>query len=71
MVLTAVLLAVFGPTASLEHPPAINYRSIGINTSILYDTGGASVSGGSSVVHFTGARLPTNIGRGDRLILDP
>lgn len=70
IVLATVLLAVMGPTAWVEHPATIHYRSIGIHIGNLYDTGSASVTGGTSVVLFTGVRLPTNIGRGDRLTLE-
>jgi hypothetical protein len=62
--MTAVVLAAL--TAAI---PAlgvtINYRSIGTDSGVLYSTGTASISSGSSVVTFTGATLPADIGPGD------
>jgi outer membrane protein assembly factor BamB len=46
-----------------------NYRSIGTNPGVLYATGTASVAMGSSVVTFSGAVLPVNVGVGDRLTM--
>ncbi|QQR88576.1 MAG: hypothetical protein IPJ88_09930 [Myxococcales bacterium] len=50
----------------------INYFSIGRNSGTLYAIGTASVTAGSNAVSFAaGASLPLNVGRGDRLVLDP
>ncbi len=50
----------------------INYRSIGANSGILYNSGDAQLPIGTTVVAFGGvADLPTTIGRGDELILNP
>ena len=49
--------------------PTINFRSIGIDTNPLANTGTASVALNDTVVTFSVA-LPTNIGRGDRIWLD-
>lgn len=55
--------------------PTINYRSIGTAAGILYNTGTATVDAGAvtpaTITFGGGASLPTNVGRGDRLILDP
>jgi hypothetical protein len=59
------------------HTPtmAINYRSIGTNSGILYNTGNASINSGSTVVTFGGgASLPEPtavgaVGQGDKLII--
>jgi len=48
---------------------ATNYRSIGTNAAILYQTGTASITSGTSVVSFSGASLPTNVGIGDKLTI--
>jgi len=48
---------------------AVNYRSIGINPGILV-LGTATVSSGSTTVTFGGS-LPSNVGVGDQLRLDP
>jgi hypothetical protein len=56
--------------ASSAWGQTVNYRSIGTNVGILYDTGTASVSVGSSTVTFAGgATLPANVGQGDRLVV--
>ncbi|MHC4209229.1 MAG: LamG domain-containing protein, partial [Planctomycetota bacterium] len=48
----------------------VNYRSIGTNAGIIYQTGVASISAGAFVVTFGGgASLPTNIGQGDELVI--
>ena len=53
----------------------VNYRSIGTDTGILYDTGTASISSGSTIVTFTdGASLPEPtavgaVGPGDELVV--
>jgi hypothetical protein len=46
--------------------PTTYYRSIGMDTGILADTGTATTTAGSSVVTFSDT-LPTNIGLGDKL----
>ncbi|MHC4429363.1 MAG: DUF2341 domain-containing protein, partial [Planctomycetota bacterium] len=48
----------------------VNYRSIGTNTAVLYQTGDATISAGATVVTFGGgASLPANIGQGDELVI--
>jgi hypothetical protein len=48
-----------------------NYRSIGTNTDMLYYTGSASIEAGSATVDFgPDAGLPSNIGQGDRIIIN-
>ena len=65
-----LLVIVLFPTFSYSQ--TINYRSIGTNSATLYNTGNASVTTGTTVVTFAGgASLPTNIGQGDLLTLDP
>ena len=50
----------------------INYRSIGGPSFVPYATGLAAIDIATSTVNFSGgANLPTNIGLGDELILDP
>ena len=55
--------------------PSVNYRSIGTNISILYQSGTASISAGSNVVTFGGgASLPVPtasgaVGQGDKLVI--
>lgn len=52
--------------------PIIHARSIGTNTGILYDVGTASIVAGDTLLTLGhGAELPINIGRGDKLTLDP
>ncbi|MHC4210820.1 MAG: right-handed parallel beta-helix repeat-containing protein, partial [Planctomycetota bacterium] len=49
---------------------AVNYRSVGTDSSVIYQTGDASISAGATVVTFGGgASLPTNIGQGDELVI--
>ena len=49
---------------------ATNYRSIGTNSGVLYNTGTASVGLGSTIVTFSGgATLPVNVGVGDELTI--
>ncbi|MCI0401405.1 MAG: DUF2341 domain-containing protein [Gammaproteobacteria bacterium] len=48
---------------------AANFRSIGINSGILYQIGTATINAGGSTVTFAGATLPTNIGLGDKLVI--
>jgi hypothetical protein len=49
---------------------AANFRSVGTNSSVIYQTGDASISAGGTVVTFGGgADLPTNIGLGDVLVI--
>jgi hypothetical protein len=48
----------------------VNYRSIGTNTGVIYQTGDATISAGATVVTFgSGASLPANIGQGDELVI--
>ena len=55
--------------------PSINYRSIGTNSSVLYQAGNASVLAGSNAVTFGGgASLPVPtaigaVGQGDKLVI--
>jgi hypothetical protein len=45
-----------------------NYRSIGMDSSVLYSTGRASITAGSRIMDFSdGASLPDNVGLGDRI----
>ncbi|MCH8094369.1 MAG: right-handed parallel beta-helix repeat-containing protein [Chloroflexi bacterium] len=47
---------------------SVNYRSIGTNAAILYQTGTATINSGSSTVTFGGSpTLPNDIGIGDEL----
>jgi len=48
----------------------INYRSIGTQTDVLFNTGTASVDMGQVVVTFAGSGLPETIGRGDEIVID-
>ena len=48
---------------------ATNYRSIGTNPGVLYSTGTASIGVGSTLVTFSGAAVPVNVGVGDELII--
>jgi len=57
------------PAASCS--PAVNYRSIGTETNPLANTGTISVGADSTIVTFTGVTLPTNLGLGDSIVLDP
>ena len=47
-----------------------NYRSIGTTTGTIYSAGTATIGVGGSVVTFTGATLPANIGAGDKLMIN-
>ncbi|MBL8026853.1 MAG: hypothetical protein JNL74_10610, partial [Fibrobacteres bacterium] len=47
-----------------------NSYSIGTNSGNIYNTGTVTASPRSTTINFTGATLPTNIGEGDRLIID-
>ncbi|NIS80820.1 MAG: hypothetical protein GTO14_11555, partial [Anaerolineales bacterium] len=63
-------------TTTLVGTPT-NYRSIGTNSGILYNTGNASIDDGTTTVTFgNGASLPVPtavgaVGQGDKLVLDP
>ncbi len=47
-----------------------NYRSVGTNAAVLYSTGTASITSGTSTVTFGGgASLPANVGQGDLLTI--
>jgi hypothetical protein len=49
----------------------VNYRSIGTDTGVIYQTGDATISAGGTVVTFGGgASLPANIGQGDELVIN-
>ena len=59
----------FGP-ASAPPQAVVNYRSIGTDTGTVYSTGNATVATGSSTVTFaSGASLPANVGKGDKLTI--
>ena len=72
---TIALLLLFGgflflPAEVLAQ--TTNYRSVGTNSSTLYAMDTASISSGASTVTFAGgANLPTNIGQGDKITLNP
>jgi hypothetical protein len=59
-----------GADESSGSPYTTNYRSIGTNAAVLYQTGTASINQGSSTVTFGGATLPTSIGLGDELTIN-
>ena len=63
-------VALFHHGQSLPQP-TVNHRSIGIRTGALYETGTATVAANSIRVTFADAELPPNLGRGDRIILNP
>jgi hypothetical protein len=68
--LSACLAVATVLAASAAGGQTVNYRSIGTDAGILYDTGTASVSVGSSVATFAGgATLPANVGQGDKLVV--
>jgi photosystem II stability/assembly factor-like uncharacterized protein len=56
-------------TYDLPAGTVVNYRSIGTDGGILYQTGTASITNGSSTVDFSGAWLPVDIGQGDKLTI--
>jgi hypothetical protein len=67
---TATSTATPTSTATSAASPGTHYRSIGINPGILYSTGNASISAGTTTVTFSGgASLPTNVGVGDQLVI--
>jgi hypothetical protein len=67
--LTCLPLCILVATAAAQGQ-TVNFRSIGTDTGILYSTGTASISSGTSVVTFGGgADLPTNVGAGDKLVV--
>ncbi|MGB5998909.1 MAG: hypothetical protein WBI00_00350, partial [Thermoanaerobaculia bacterium] len=69
--LGALLLVVSSPLLA-QSGPTVNYRSIGINPNVLHHTGTAIVDAGSTTVTFDdGTPLPSHIGIGDRLTLEP
>ena len=58
-------------TDPFETLVTVNFRSIGTNSGVLFDTGTASVANGAKIVTINPAGLPAHIGKGDKLILDP
>lgn len=66
-ILALIILAVAKPSSAL----VTNYRSIGTNTNVLYSTGSAWILAGTTTVDFySGAGLPSYIGKGDKLVID-
>ena len=71
LTLAGLLFVVSSPVLS-QSEPTINYRSIGINPNVLFQSGSATVEAGSATVSIdAGTPLPSHIGIGDRLVLDP
>ena len=57
-------------TVDFTYGSGTHYRSIGIDASVLYSFGDASISSGTTTVTFgSGASLPTNVGVGDELVI--
>jgi len=66
-ILALIILTVATPSSAL----VINYRSIGTNKNVLYSTGSAWILAGTTNVDFySGANLPSYIGKGDKLVID-
>lgn len=66
-ILALMILTVATPSPAL----VTNYRSIGTDKNVLYGTGRAWILAGTTTVDFySGASLPSYIGKGDKLVID-
>jgi uncharacterized delta-60 repeat protein len=65
-----LLVGLPGLCFSIACSPQVNYRSVGTDAGILYQTGLATIVAGTNVVDFSApATLPIYVGRGDELVI--